>query len=384
MRRVLIPALAGALVSLALVGVPLSSAQGSNKACANLDSPCKVMLSTGIKMAYIESGPASGNVLILLHGLTDSKRSWSRAMPILHKMDPSLHIYALDQRGHGASSRPKTPTCVRHPAQCFDMQLMASDVLAFMDAMGVARATVAGHSMGSIVTQELLTNYPDRLDGAILVATAASVKGNPVVKDWLLDGTILGSWKPAVEAQGYSWPTDIIKLTPYDSQPRPVEWMKANWDVDPIAPASFTTPIAKETARVRLQTWLGATKAIGVFDNVDGLRHDAVPTLVLWGTQDSFFYKSDQDLVIKSLKSAARKGGSFCWKQYGVVPLDPSGYQTDDLGHNLQWEAPAQVATDILHFMSTGKPTKDLYHTDLPSDVHRIVTEPGKAVRICA
>ena len=37
--------------------------------------------------------------------------------------------------------------------------------------------------------------------------------------------------------------------------------------------------------------------------------------LVLWGTQDSFFYMSDQKPVISALKSAAKAGGSFCWKQ---------------------------------------------------------------------
>jgi len=57
--------------------------------------------------------------------------------------------------------------------------------------------------------------------------------------------------------------------------------------------------------------------------------------------------------------------------------------QTDDLGHNLQWDAPRQVAQDIVSFIRTGKPTKDLYRTDAPDDITAIVTEKGAAKTIC-
>ena len=39
-----------------------------------------------------------------------------------------------------------------------------------------------------------------------------------------------------------------------------------------------------------------------------------------------------------------------------------------------------ELAADIKSFVDTGKPTPDLYRTDAPADIHRIVTEPGKAV----
>jgi alpha-beta hydrolase superfamily lysophospholipase len=89
---------------------------GKDVVCTVVDGPkCFVDLHTGIHMAYVEVGPKDGKTLILLHGLTDTARSWAPVMAALHAADPSLHIYALDQRGHGGSSMPAGPACVASP-----------------------------------------------------------------------------------------------------------------------------------------------------------------------------------------------------------------------------------------------------------------------------
>lgn len=373
-----------ALASTALAGLGVTSAQSREKDGCTLSNPCFTSTSSG-RMAYIEdkaTGSESATV-ILLHGYTDSKRSWSLAMEELHKQDPSLRIIALDQRGHGQSFRPRTDKCRVNPGPCFTPAVMADDLAAFMDAMGIGSAYIAGHSMGSVVAQYFAKRHPDRTEGAVLVATAADIKGNAVLDDWLLKDTILGQWKPALEAKGYRWPQDIIKTNVLDADPQGVKWLATNWDADPIAPGWFTSKIAKETAFVRMQTWLGVARGLGAVDNVKGLSKTKANILVLWGTQDTFFYKSDQKVVLGALKAASKAGGSFCWKQYGVIPLGADGYQTDDLGHNLQWEAPKQVAQDIVSFIASGRPTDDLFRSDAPSDITRIVTEKGKAKLIC-
>lgn len=72
----------------------------------------------------------------------------------------------------------------------------------------------------------------------------------------------------------------------------------------------------------------------------------------------------------------------FFWKQYGVRPPPASGnkHDADDIGHNLSWEAPKQLAEDIDRFIRTGEPTPDLYRSDAPRDIHKILEIPGKAV----
>ena len=386
MRRLIPLLLAPVLALAALVGIP-QHAQGGDRDPCTLDAPCFVQTPAG-RMAYIEALPAGGQpasaTVILLHGYTDSKRSWSLAMSALQERNPSLRIIAIDQRGHGQSFRPKSTLCREAPAECFTPAIMADDLAGFLDVMGIESAYIAGHSMGSVVAQYFAKRHAERTDGAVLVATAANLRDNYVLTQWLLKDTILGLWKPSIVAQGYAWPGDTYRVTPLTADPNAVEWMKVNWDVDPIAPLWFTDKIAEETARVRLQTWLGVAEDLATLDNVRGLSRTEPNILVLWGIQDTFFGMSDQEVVIDALQTAANDaGGSFCWKQYGVIPLGPSGYQTDDLGHNLQWEAPHEVARDIDAFIRKGRPSMALFHTDAPDDITRIVTEPGKATVIC-
>ena len=61
--------------------------------------------------------------------------------------------------------------------------------------------------------------------------------------------------------------------------------------------------------------------------------------------------------------------------QYGVVPLPASGAQENDIGHNLQWEAPKAVAADILSFVKTGMPTSNAYRAHIASEKVEIIAE---------
>ncbi len=110
----------------------------------------------------------------------------------------------------------------------------------------------------------------------------------------------------------------------------------------------------------------------------------AVPTLVLWGSEDFYLDRASQDRLMDSLRQASQThtGMYFYWKQYGRRSLPPSGdkHQADDIGHNLSWEAPRQLAADIDSFIRKGAPTRDLYRTDAPADVHKIVVEPDRAI----
>ncbi len=368
---------------LSVVSVAPNATASRPSRCPDVDArKCSVHLRTGIRMAYVEVGPKKGPVVILLHGLTDSSRSWSLAMRELHALRPDLHIYALDQRGQGGSSLPKGAACRRTPERCFEMKDLARDVRAFMDAEGIDRATIAGHSMGSFVAQEVALRYPKRVNRIVLLASSTTGVDNPTLRDYVLP-QIEGPWRDSLVAQGYSWPRDAYALTPLDADPDAVEWMKTFWDADPVAPLPLVEAIAADTALVPLGTWLGETKALLATDNTRRLTHLKARTLVLWGAQDPIFYSTpDQDSLIAALKKAAKGRGSFAFKQYGAIALPPSGFQESDIGHNVQWEAPAQVALDIDAYLRTGLPTRDLYRSDFPSDVQRIVTEPGAATII--
>ncbi len=377
------------LCQLSAIGVAaasvLSSVSGNawaDGACTSVDAPrCKEKLPTGIEMAYVEVGPADGKPVLLIHGLTDSVRSWSLSMNDLHKLDPSLHIIAIDLRGHGQSSMPDAKTCAPDPEACYRIPDLAGDVVAFMKAKGIAKADIAGHSMGSFIAQEIALAHPEMVSHAVLVATGAKSVGNAALSDFVLKQTVEGAWKKALEAKGYAFPAGVYELTPLDADPKAMEWIAANWTLDPAAQTSFLAPYTPETAKTKLGTWIGATRGLLAQDNTERLKSLSVPTLVLWATQDSIYLAKDQDEIKASLKDAAAKNGlTFYWKEFGKLPLPASGAQESDIGHNIQWSASETVAKDIDAFIKTGVPTSDLAHSDAAPNVSRIIVEPGKAI----
>lgn len=337
-----------------------------------------VELSTGITMAYLEAGDSPGEPVIFLHGFTDTSRSFFPTMERLAALEPRLRLLAPDQRGHGASSMPSPERCRPAPERCFRPADLAADVLAFMDALGISRAHVVGHSMGGAVAQEIALTSPGRVGRLVLIGTWASIEGHPVVTEFLLAGQIEGPWREALVARGHAFPDDVYELTPRDV-PGAEGWIASSWVVDPVADPAFLAAVLPETARTPLGTWIGVARALNEVDNREALAGLAVPTLVLWATQDGASLESDQAILRAALDSAARACRlEYFWKAYGRAPLPPSGQQESDIGHNLQWGAPAAVATDIAAFLRDGRPTEDLTFAD-PDDVRRLRTAPGAA-----
>lgn len=93
-----------------------------------------VALSTGVTLPYVEQGDRSGVPVVLFHGPTDSWRSFEL---LLAQLPASLRAFAVSQRGHGDADRPEAG---------YRPQDFADDVVAFMDAVGLEAAVLAGHS----------------------------------------------------------------------------------------------------------------------------------------------------------------------------------------------------------------------------------------------
>lgn len=339
---------------------PPAAATEDMKPCTGpAQAKCRIELSTGISMAYWESGPADGPAIIFLHGLTDTARSWSGPMAYLQRFFPKYRLIALDQRGHGETSMPAGASCPAAPRSCFAPADFAADLRAFMDAKNIGKATLAGHSMGSMIAQEAALQFPDRVERIILVATTNASKGNAVLRDYVLKEPVMGAWAKGLAAKGITTPEAVWNATPRDADPKAEEWIAKNWTVDMFADPALIAAITPETASVKMGTWIGATEALLEVDNTARLAALSVPTLVIWGTQDAIFYKApDQDGMIAALKSSKAR---WFWKQYGKQPLPASGTQDADIGHNTQWEVPDAIADDIAAFIATGQPSDANY-----------------------
>ncbi len=194
-----------------------------------------IQLSTGITMAYQELGDATGEPVIFLHGYTDTGRSFAPTVDALLQIDSHLHVFVLDQRGHGPSSMPPAALCASAPELCFRPSDMAEDAIAFMNQKGLSRATFVGHSMGSFVAQEIGLSYPNRVDRLVLIGTSANIVGNVVLDDYIIADPVEGTWKAGLEAQGYTFPDDVYDLTPLDANADALSWIAGGWVVDPAA-----------------------------------------------------------------------------------------------------------------------------------------------------
>lgn len=106
-----------------------------------------------------------GPPLILLHGLFGSLENLGG---IARRLEDAWQIHALDQRNHGSS--PHTDT--------MDYPAMADDVLAYMDAQGLEKAAILGHSMGGKTAMQVALRAPERVD-RLIVADISPVSYQP-------------------------------------------------------------------------------------------------------------------------------------------------------------------------------------------------------------
>jgi pimeloyl-ACP methyl ester carboxylesterase len=130
----------------------------------------------GVDVAYIdsgESGPPSDVPIVLLHGLSSSMGYWSYQVPALAR---TRRVLALDLPGYGASGRPDAP---------YTPPWYADVVVNWLDAMGIDRAVIVGHSMGGQVAMTMALDHPDRVDRLILAAPAGIETFHPGAGAWM-------------------------------------------------------------------------------------------------------------------------------------------------------------------------------------------------------
>ncbi len=259
-----------------------------------VDAKKEIKLRTGIKMKYIEMGSPENKTIVLIHGVTDTSRSWSLAAPYLAQ---DYHVIIPDLRGHGDSEKLKM--------RSLPMSLFAEDVVALMDALEINTAAIAGHSMGSYVAQAIAINYPEKVDELVLVSSAATRVGKT------------DTWNTVTN----------LGETPYDREF--VEWWY--WNPNPVD-ETFHEYGMDEVSRLEPWVWQAAYKGIMTTDHSSFLGDITSPTLIMWGNLDPILPLEYQEDLRQAIPDAE------------FVTLD-------NVGHNIQWEQPEKVSNMIKQFL---------------------------------
>lgn len=276
------------------------------------------VLETGAGSLWVEeTGPVAGPAVVLVHGFGGSTWSWRATAPALAAA--GFRVVMLDLVGFGLTPRAWRLSTT-HEAQ-------AERVLGVMDALGIDRATLVGHSMGGSVVAWLAARHPSRLDGVVLVDAAAGPAagggGSPL-------GALLEL--PNIRRIGQL----ALRLILTDEQ------LAAALRSAYADPSRLTTAtLAGYTAPLRVADWdLGLLAVVrdGGANALDRPIGEVLrmPTLVVWGREDPWIPLASGEALRAALPAAA----------WAVI---------DDAGHLPMEEQPAAFNTVLLEWLEATR-----------------------------
>jgi non-heme chloroperoxidase len=267
-------------------------------------APVTVSLPNRLTLSCVDQGDRKAPAVVLLHGLTDSWRSFERVLP---HMPGSLRAVAVSQRGHGDSDKPKTGYRIRD---------FASDLADLLDALNLARAVIVGHSSHGLVAQRFAIDHPARTTGIVLEGSFATLRGNEDLEEFVAS-------------------TISMLRDPID--PDFVRKFQEGTFLKPV-PRSFIDAAIADTLKVPAHVWRAAFEGLLLEDHTSELRAIEAPTLIVWGDQDTLITRDRQEELVSEIPDAelvVYKG----------------------VGHSPHWEEPERFAADLVAFLDRVGPT---------------------------
>ena len=233
------------------------------------------VIANGIKIHYERTGGKKPPV-VLCHGLTDSGHCWPRVVAALQA---DYDVITPDARAHGLSDAPPSG---------YTYEDLAADVAGLIDALGLHKPAVIGHSMGGMAAALLGAAYPTLASRLVLEdppfrTTATSPEGRVAqAKGW--ESLIARMKKGTMEQIMANQPPVGPRMTEWDESEL-APWYEAKQQVNPLivaitgnTPAVWQDFIGK-IACPTLLLWSEATRGAIVTEEVAELAATLNPRI---------------------------------------------------------------------------------------------------------
>ena len=263
-----------------------------------------------------DSGPADGEVVVLLHGYLENRTSWHALTPLLTAA--GYRVLAPDQRGYSPGARPLRRRDYR-------THLLAGDVVALADAAGAKAVHVVGHDWGGAVAWAFASLHPGRCTTVTSLCTphpkaliASFVRSTQLLRSWYMLLFQL-PFVPEMSLRGAGAKAARRKLV---ATGLPAE-----------AADRYLAPLVADPAAARAA--LNWYRALPLSRPLRGSI--TVPALYVYPTGDAFLGRAAADLTGRHVSAPYR---------YEVL---------DGLSHWLPEEAPDEIAALLTsHFRQPG------------------------------
>jgi 3-oxoadipate enol-lactonase len=211
------------------------------------------MKTNTIEIHYELSGKKGAPVVVLSHSLASSLVMWN---PQMDALNPYFQALRYDMRGHGKSEVISGP---------YTLELLADDVIGFLDVLKIDRVHYVGLSVGGMIGQSLALNYAHRLRSLALCDTASIIpqEAQPIWQE-RIDKALTKGMEAQVDETMERW------FTP--------AFLKQGSPMLDI--------IRKQILATSAQGYIGCAEAIRKLNYLNRLSEIKIPTLIMVGEDD--------------------------------------------------------------------------------------------------
>jgi 2-hydroxy-6-oxo-octa-2,4-dienoate hydrolase len=123
------------------------------------------VVANGILTNYLEAGDAEqGAPVVLVHGSGPGVTAYANWRLTIARLAPKVHVLAPDMVGFGFTERPEGIS--------YDLDTWAGQLVGFLDALGLEKASLVGNSFGGALALRVAARHPDRVDRLVLMGAA--------------------------------------------------------------------------------------------------------------------------------------------------------------------------------------------------------------------